>query len=424
MVNMKNRLISLLFFCIFNTVFAQNKELGEEFIHTLLIEKNYGKAYTFLDENLKSKISVSGLDKTLDQLSFQIGFFTRIIEINGDGKLFHYYSEFSKLNSDINISFDESHKITGFYFQPHKEVAVSRLGEDLNILSNDIELKGTLLKIKENNLKQLVIFVHGSGPNDRDASILENKPFMQIAEELYKNGISSYRFDKRTLTAPNSLKKQYTVDDEVTDDVLNIIEYFSKNTEFKEYTISLMGHSLGAFMLPKIANQSENISKIIMLAGHARPLEQLLIEQLEYINTIDSNVANKLLLEDTRKKVDFLQSKQFNLDSTEDKLPLSIPASYWNSLKEYKHLKEAEMLQIPVFVAQGERDYQVTMEDYRIWQKTFRKNNKAAFISYPNLNHLFMPGVGKSKPDEYRQKGDVDQALITDIVNFIKTIND
>jgi hypothetical protein len=39
-------------------------------------------------------------------------------------------------------------------------------------------------------------FVHGSGPQDRDETIYENKPFKDIAESLYRKGIASYRFDK------------------------------------------------------------------------------------------------------------------------------------------------------------------------------------------------------------------------------------
>ena len=44
-----------------------------------------------------------------------------------------------------------------------------------------------------------VVFVHGSGPNDRDETIGPNKVFKDIADSLSINGIASLRYDKRTL---------------------------------------------------------------------------------------------------------------------------------------------------------------------------------------------------------------------------------
>jgi hypothetical protein len=42
------------------------------------------------------------------------------------------------------------------------------------------------------------------------------------------------------------------------------------------------------------------------------------------------------------------------------------------------------------------------------------------FISYPQLNHLFMEGEGKSIPGEYLTPGNVAKIVIEDIVKWIK----
>jgi len=411
----------IILLCWSTTAFAQNQEKGKDFIHAYLVEKDYDKAYDFFDDNMKSKMAVPVLEKTLEQLTNQIGAFQNIIEVNNEGTVYYYYSAFSKMKLDINISFDDLNLINGLYFQPHKEFSsVPRLGEDLEIPSKGINLKGTLLRAKSEDDKKLVIFVHGSGPNDRDETIFENKPFRQIAEELYTHGISSYRFDKRTLTAPQSLDKKFTIDDEVTDDVVNIIEYFSTRPEFEGYEIVALGHSLGAYLMPRIANKSPHLDKVIMLAANARPLDVLLIDQLEYIHSLDGREENKKLLEETKAKIAFMRSKEFNRESETELLPLSIPASYWLSLMEFKHLEDAKRIKIPVMIAQGERDYQVTMTDYDIWKKTLKKNKNVTFKSYPTLNHLFISGEEKSTPQEYMTKGEVDKELIKDIVSFVK----
>ena len=173
---------------------SQNQKTGKYFIQTLLQEKNYPKAYTFFDETTKTKISESVLKETVEKLEKQLGKFKSVIETNNEKETYSYYSDFDNMKLDIKISFGENKKIIGFFFVPHKEFKKENsLGKDFNIKSNDIELKGTILIPQKNNKNKLVIFVHGSGSTDRDETIFENKPFKDIAENLYSKGIASYR---------------------------------------------------------------------------------------------------------------------------------------------------------------------------------------------------------------------------------------
>ncbi|EOG6905641.1 conserved exported hypothetical protein [Flavobacterium psychrophilum] len=237
--------------------FSQNKEIGKSFIQTLLVEKNYSNAYTYFDETVKTKISETLLKETVEKLETQLGQFKSILEVNNEKESYFYYSDFEKMKLDIKISFNESRKIKGFFFVPHREFKKENsLGKNLNIKSSNIELKGTLLNSENGNLKKLVIFAHGSGPNDRDETIFENKPFKDIAENLYSKGISSYRFDKRTLSNPENFNDKSTIDDEVTNDIINIVAYFKNDSKFSNYEIIVLGHSLGAYLLPRITNKS------------------------------------------------------------------------------------------------------------------------------------------------------------------------
>jgi len=42
-----------------------------------------------------------------------------------------------------------------------------------------------------------VVLIVGSGPNDRDESILGHKPFLVLADYLTRHGIAVLRYDKR-----------------------------------------------------------------------------------------------------------------------------------------------------------------------------------------------------------------------------------
>ncbi|MDP2067971.1 MAG: DUF3887 domain-containing protein [Lutibacter sp.] len=419
---MKN-LFKILFLFISLLSFAQNqnKVTGETFIKLLLQEKNYEKAYSYFDESVKSKISEEFLKTTEQQLENQLGKFNNIIEINNENSTYFYYADFEKMKLDIKINLNEADKILGFFFVPHQEFNKKNLlGSDLNIQIDNIVLKGTILIPENNNLKKLVIFVHGSGPQDRDETIFENKPFKDISESLYQKGIASYRFDKKTLTNPESYNYKSTIDDEVTNDIVNIISYFKENEEFKGYEIILLGHSLGANLMPRIAGKSAQISKLILLAGNARSLEKLIAEQYEYL--YKQNPSPELLEASKKMKeqIAVLTSKSFNVNTPKEQLPFNLSGYYWKSVLDYDALKEVKNVKIPMLILQGERDYQVTMEDFELWKSTLKNNKKASFISYPKLNHLFMSGENASEPKEYMIKGNVDEKVIVDIFNFIE----
>jgi uncharacterized protein len=418
----KNNLIPFFFLLFSFTIYSQNEEIGKSFIQSVFVEKNYEKAYDFLNDDTKKTISLAVLKETTPKIEAQIGQFKSILEVNKDKNLIIYYSAFDKMNLDVKITFDDTSKIASFYVAPHKAIVKEEngLGSEFKIKSNTIELKGTLLLTKENNQKKIVIFVHGSGPNDRNESVGENKPFKDIAEGLYNLGISSYRYDKRTYSNPESFSDKSTIDDEVTNDVLNVVDFIKKDKQFEGFEIIVLGHSLGAHVMPRIANKSTNINKIIMLAGNNRPLDVSILEQYDYLYSLKPSEELKQEAENVKKQAANLHAKDFNATTPNEKLPLGLSAIYWKSLLDYRPLNEIKKVKIPILILQGERDYQVTMVDFNNWKKTLKNNKKAHFISYPKLNHLFLAGEGAPNPTEYEVKGHVEPKVIIDIANFIK----
>ena len=418
---MSKLILSTLFFISIFSSYSQKKEIGKTFIKTLLLENNYKLSYNYLDESIKLKVSVSLLEETVLQLESQLGKFKSIIDSNNEKETYFFYSEFEKMKLDIKITFNEENKIIGFFFVPHKEFKKENsLGKELNIKSNNIVLKGTVLIPEKDSLKKLVIFVHGSGPNDRDETIFENKPFKDVAESLYKRGIASYRFDKKTFSNPESFNDNSTIDEEVTIDIINIINYFKNDNQFSNYEIIILGHSLGAYLTPRIINKSNKVSKAIMLAGNARSLDKLIIEQYNYLYELNSTEDLKSELGKLKNQISFLHSKKFNFNTSKENLPLNLSANYWQSILDYNPLKEVKKVKIPMLILQGERDYQVTIKDFELWKKSLDNNKKVTFISYPKLNHLFITGDKKSEPKEYMIKGIVDEMVINDIFNFIQ----
>ncbi|MCS3867133.1 dienelactone hydrolase [Chryseobacterium ginsenosidimutans] len=408
-------------FLIFSVLFSfaqSKKEAGNEFIKNLFVEKNVEKAHTFFDSSIAGQVSTTDLKSLADQLEGQLGELKNILEVNNEKDTYYFYSEFSKTKLDIQITFNENNKIIGFYFTPHKIFDKEDDKTALKIKSDDIELKGTLLQPTENNQKKLVILVHGSGPQDRDETIGENKPFKDIAEYLLKNGISSYRYDKRTYSHPETFNDQSTVEQETINDAVNISNYFKNNDSFKGYQIIILGHSQGAFLMPEIAEKAQ-VSKYVFMAGNARPLQNLLVEQYEYLHKINPSNVSEKDVQNMKKQVDFLNSNKFNLNSQKSDLPLEQPAAYWKYLVNYKPLDAVKSIKVPMFFAQGGRDYQVTEKDFTLWKNQLKNNKSAEFKFYPTLSHLFIKGSGTPSPKDYEIKGNVDEEFLKDLTQFI-----
>lgn len=391
--------------------FSQNQEIGQNFVEILLKEKNFEKALTFLDPSIKNQITIDLLSKTSAQLDAQLGAYQNIISVANKGDVLSYYTQFKNMALDFDISFKED-KIVGFFLKQHQEVNAN----DYKIKSGTIDLKGTLLEAKNSTI--LVVFIHGSGPNDRDETIGPNKPFKDMAEAFQKEGIASYRFDKRTKSNPETFSDESTVEDEVVVDAVAIVNHFRSSEKFKNYKIIVLGHSLGAFMMPKIAN-SVSLDKAVMMAGNARDLQDVIIDQYVYLNSLNPTKEGENEIATIKKEVSFLTSNKFNTTLSSDELPLGLSAKYWQSLLNYKPLVEVKKVAIPLLILNGERDYQVTMKEFNLWKKTLGKT-KTQFISYPKLNHLFITGEGTPSPEEYSVKGEVDQKVIQDIIAFCK----
>lgn len=82
-------------------------------------------------------------------------------------------------------------------------------------------------------------------------------------------------------------------------------------------------------------------------------------------------------------------------------LLLDLPGSYGRDLQGYMPAEVAKGLEQPMLIMHGGRDYVATAADLKQWQQCSRSRPKVIVELYLDLNHLLMPGIGKSTPVEY-----------------------
>jgi dienelactone hydrolase len=338
--------------------------------------------------------------------------------------------DFKNAFVSINIVFEEE-LIAGINIskvdmkETIKDDAVNEKGIEVTFGEKDWELPGTLLLPGDKENPPIVILVHGSGPNDRNETIGPNAPFRDIALELANKGIGTFRYDKRTYVYQNKFlnsNTKLTPFEETINDAVLAAEFLKSNNLTSKSDIYILGHSLGGYLIPQIADNSRDIKGYIIICGSVTPMEDLIVKQYEYIYSLDGNIDDN-----EKKSIDTLKKQRDNIkslrsDSVLDKSELlGVEKEYWLYLKDYNSAVEAKKISEPVLILQGDRDYQVTTDEYNLWKESLKEVSNVSFMLYPKLNHLFMTGDGLSTPQEYMLKGSVDTKVINDIANWINT---
>jgi fermentation-respiration switch protein FrsA (DUF1100 family) len=164
--------------------------------------------------------------------------------------------------------------------------------------------------------------------------------------------------------------------------------------------VFVLGHSLGGTLAPRIAAEDRSLAGLIILAGATRPFVEVAREQLAYLASLTPGTTDP----------------QEGLT----RLRRSAPETYWKDLDAYRPAQTAAALTIPMLILQGERDYQVTLADLQGWRDALGGRANVTIKSYPTLNHLFLPGEGKSTPSEYDRAGHIPDFVLDDVANWLR----
>jgi fermentation-respiration switch protein FrsA (DUF1100 family) len=161
------------------------------------------------------------------------------------------------------------------------------------------------------------------------------------------------------------------------------------------------------------------------MAGTARPIGQVVLEQVKYIAGLTGSPTpeDKKEIEKAESIASQVANPTLKPDKTVDFFGSPIPGSYFLDLQKYDPGKTAASLKIPILVLQGGRDYQVTGADFEAWKKALANDSHATFKFYPAFTHLFMPGTGSgpASPEDYSVAGNVSEEVVNDIAHWIKS---
>ncbi|MCP4505294.1 MAG: alpha/beta fold hydrolase, partial [Fuerstiella sp.] len=287
--------------------------------------------------------------------------------------------------------------------------------------TDDVRLAGTLTVPKTTAPCPAAILISGSGPQDRDESLLDHKPFLIIADHLSRHGIAVLRFDDRGTGASTGAFRTATSED-FSRDAEAAFEYLSSDPRVNERATGLIGHSEGGIIAPMVAGRRTDVAFAILLAGPGVNGREILLSQGQLIlkaQGVTDETALKAQRDTQVALIDTVDNAP--ADATHDELVKSamliladvLPAE---ALQE-KTLKSTvsagierlnsqwcrfflthqpgpvlEKLKCPVLALNGEKDVQV---DPRLNLPAIREaltkggNTRFETVELPSLNHLF-----------------------------------
>ncbi len=266
-----------------------------------------------------------------------------------------------------------------------------------------------------------VFLITGSGPQDRDESLMGHKPFLVLADYLTRKGIIVLRADDRGFGKSTGIFSTATTLD-FASDAEAALAYLRTRPEVDANKIGLIGHSEGGMIAPLVAAMNHDVAFIVMMAGTGVPGDQILIAQKRLIEEA-SGVSHEQTEKDAAEEVELLALVKREKDSAtlekqlraklKDTTPepqlttqVKFLSSAWmRYFIEYDPANALSKVTCPVLAINGERDLQVPP---KLNLPAIRKaleasgNKNYEVDELPGLNHLFQTATTGS-PNEYAQ---------------------
>jgi hypothetical protein len=266
-----------------------------------------------------------------------------------------------------------------------------------------------------------VLLITGSGPQDRDESLMGHKPFLVLSDYLTRRGIAVLRADDRGVGKSGGSFQTSTTADFATDAEAGVA-YLKTRSEVDPRKIGLVGHSEGGVIAPMVAARDRDVAFIVLMAGSGVPGDELLEEQVRLISEAMGRSHDKATKDAAEEREVLTLVKQEKdgrvLDKKlREKLAGKVPEAqlglqveqvtspWFRYFLAYDPATALRKVTCPVLAINGEKDLQVPPKQNlpAIRKALVQAGNKDfEVVELPGLNHLFQTAKTGS-PTEYSQ---------------------
>lgn len=313
--------------------------------------------------------------------------------------------------------------------------------------SANAKLSGTLTLPRAAGPHPAAILISGSGPQDRDESLMGHKPFLVLADYLTRQGIAVLRYDDRGVGKSTGDFAKATSADFATD-VEAAIAFLKSRKDIAPHQIGLIGHSEGGLIAPMVASRNKDVAFIVLLAGPGLSGEEILFLQGQAILKAMGGGAETLARQRTmqerifklvreekdnavaeKKLKEIMDEEIAKLNPIEKKLAEASLAAAAAQAKQvlspwfrfflaYDPRSALTKTQCPVLAIIGEKDLQVPpKENNPAIEQALKAGGNRDFTvkELPGLNHLFQT----SKSGAVTEYGEIEETFAPEALKLI-----
>jgi pimeloyl-ACP methyl ester carboxylesterase len=298
-----------------------------------------------------------------------------------------------------------------------------------------ITLTGTLTIPQGKGPFPAAVLIAGSGPHDRDETVMGHKPFLILADYLTRKGIAVLRSDKRGVGKSGGDYGTATTPDFAAD-AEAAFAYLQTRREINPKKIGLIGHSEGAVIAPMIAAHNPQVEFIVMMAGTGVPLrdalpvqvmraaeaggappevaEKYAVNEREILTMLVQGKDDNVIEERVREMMGAKVSAQADVEAKQQVRFMNSPWFRW--LLTYDPAPALRKVKCPVLALDGEKDVQVdAKQNLTAIRQALEAGGNRNFetVDFPGLNHLFQTAKTGS-PAEYAEIEETISPIVLD----------
>ncbi|MCA9287103.1 MAG: alpha/beta fold hydrolase [Phycisphaerales bacterium] len=286
--------------------------------------------------------------------------------------------------------------------------------------SAGVVLAGTLTLPEGEGPFPCAVMITGSGPQDRDETLMGHKPFLVIADHLTRNGIAVLRWDDRGVGGSTVGDQDDPDSLDFATDVDAALAFLATQDGIDPDRLGLIGHSEGGLIGSVVAADEPRVAFYVMLAGTGVPGDEILMRQGEAIALAEGGDPADVAAQAPMRRAIFEAiaaddeeaARSHLLELVAHSMPpeadpavveqmvdaqLGMLTSRWMrtfmALDPREHLRR---VRCPVLVLNGDKDTQV-LQDQNVPEIVAALheggNDDVTVHVLPGLNHLFQPAT-------------------------------
>ena len=247
-------------------------------------EERLTAVFDSIDQDVRG-IPVTSVSLEDEAVTFEVGSIGGRFEGDLDGDRASIEGTWTQLGNAFPLTLTRVEQVSSLRRPQHPEGPFPYQVEDVTFpnVEDAIELSGTLTLPEGSGPFPAAVLASGSGPQDRNETLLGHKPFLVIADHLTRAGIAVLRFDDRGVGGSGGDHAEATTED-FAGDALAAVALLRGRIEIDRDAVGIVGHSEGGLIGPLAASRDRDaVGFLVLLAGPGVPGSEILLHQSDRI---------------------------------------------------------------------------------------------------------------------------------------------